>query len=523
MGKLTRPPAPPPGEFPAFFQHISKTGISKSGGVTGFSLADWRREGSGAKHRKDQKNSKKPPAPYSDKSRLKNGWRAEADRLIGPYNYDDNPKTSTPRERPIDNPSTTIEESAHDAAQWLAIMFWQDADTEGIDAFILRNKGEILQNVFNPAYWEEATKSADLAQVYIPTNTNDLVNAPPAWFDATNLRTIASYGAPSAPYAIPSIDTGLPYPHPGYHGLNTGERFEDQYLATRYEKFRLPRPFRLIELPPVFASCVTNWYVTVDNFPSEAQFRAWHQTVFQHPDDPELDHNIEPTESSRMYRWLRKLPPYDNNPWTGHQERHYLVDCNLGAAYYHAELGVCTEFTIKTMPMAALGRYYNNSRDIAVQTTTASRIWMARRPFAGDEIPGYSTDNQANSYIRQGDYPGTLIGHIKNFNRTTSLAHIYRHTNTMRYGKISGSITAIAHHTSTQTPIPINPEYLGDPNGTPSGYTFDEKTGEHHNYDRLFGTVTAVILGDGILWQHPGAYTPEEFAAIWFLPPAEPT
>lgn len=353
----------------------------------------------------------KPGRAYRDNTATPGDWNRDYTLILGGYNAPDprdptNPRDpfrtpegklvppekrpeSAPRQRfhtppgvnvaqNLNQPGTTIRESAIDAATWLALNWPKHAQRDGIDNFIAARYTEIMARSWNPTYWEQATPLETVAEVTVPTSIHDPVQTTPGFYDPTKQRSKTTYGAAGQPYPLPPPGATMPEPSPGYKGAVSDNHYRDLYLASLLEDFALPRSFRISELPPVFAAVTATWTVDADKTPTQIQFSARHRPVFQNVDDPNIN-DPEPIDKvGRFLNWTHKLPAGGALNYHATITRAFLLDCNLSAAYADAKTGSCSRLRLKQTCAAARGRYHSDSATISVEFAATSDVWMAK-------------------------------------------------------------------------------------------------------------------------------------------------
>jgi len=335
-------------------------------------LRDWIRD-----HMKpEDERPPKPPdtAPVGDKEHK-------------PHNR---PKHPGRKGRPAKHPAYTIQESASQAAIWLAER-WPDRVREvGYAVFVVDRYKEILAGQFTDPYWEPLSRRDPQAAVTFATGTLNPNWAKPPFNDPTRKRTITRYAQTGTPYDLPTPGTEGAQPYPGFKGGLTGDELHDNYLAYWIENFDFPWPYEIDDMPPVFFNGRSNHHLIADKPPSKVQLGTYTLPIIYSDNPAAAWPPAALPHYGRRYNWTRKIPPGGAINYAATMTRHWILDCRVLAMLNGNSDNRAEKLQLHFAPLAAMGRYYGKASQVkTIYSFDEAAAYVARTPE--DPITWYPT------------------------------------------------------------------------------------------------------------------------------------
>lgn len=291
-----------------------------------------------------------------------------------------------PLPQPSQSPPYTIEQSAYQAAYWLAQRWPKDVQQQGLQAFVAARVADVLDQHWTAKYWDKLDAMPNEAVVSIPTNTIDPAWDTPPFNNPLRRRSIARYGINSAPYPLPPPGTGLPLPYPGFAGQVDDVWLWDGYHAALCANFAFSDPYDVSQMAPLFVDAKAIYSVQASSPPSRVQYTGYALPLLWHSSGVLADPGTPLPHFGRHYHWTTPIAPGGAAPYAGLMQRHFVVDARILAMIGATSSQTVDRLQMRLAPGAGLGRYYGTASEIHTQFS-ASQLdaYVAKAPvYDGD-------------------------------------------------------------------------------------------------------------------------------------------
>lgn len=266
----------------------------------------------------------------------------------------------------------------HNAPTWIAEQWAHKAGHEISGGYLAQRKN-LMDYIFEPPYWRQATVIADYVEYGVPVVSAYTDEINPAYNDPLRQPSTCTYSTPTNTYATPAGHGTPSQPGPGWAGEVSGGIYRDLWFAQRVTKWAMPTVGSSIDNRPIIIKLDS----TVTANASFRGVKSWYyRSIFTRFYSHNTENRLPPpyiiTKWKRDYKLAIALPGDETTGWNHTDTRTMLFDAREAWAVKFTGYVDRMKMVITSPP--GRGRYFGRNDAISVWHDSNPEVFVGMAP-----------------------------------------------------------------------------------------------------------------------------------------------